>query len=308
MLEVWIPITIAAAFFQNIRSALQKHLQSRLSVSGAAYARFVYALPVVALYLWGLHTAGAMALPVPNLRFFIYCLLGGICQILFTAFLLWMFSFRSFAVGTAFSKLEVIMVALLGAVLLGDSLNIFAVLAIAISALGAVALGAAHLRLKPLPRVLVRVLTGALVQKPTLIGLASAAWLGGSVVFFRGASLSLGHDQFIMAAAYTLFVSVLLQSILMGIFIARREPGELTRIWQNWRWAGVVGVAGALASICWFTAFTIHNAAYVRALGQIELIFTFVATTLIFKEKINTIEFAGIALVSSGIVLLLLAG
>ncbi len=302
MLEAWIPITIAAAFFQNIRSALQKHLHGRLSVSGAAYARFVYALPVSALYLWALHAGGGLALPAPNLRFFIYCVLGGLCQILFTAFLLWMFSFRSFAVGTTFSKLEVIMVALLGAVLLGDSLTLGAVLAIALSALGVIALSVGRSRLNA------GALLGGLAQKPTLIGLACAAWLGGSVVFFRGASLSLGHPQFIMAAAYTLFISVLLQTVLMGIFIARREPGELTRVWQNRRWAGVVGLTGALASIGWFTAFTLHNAAYVRALGHIELIFTFLATTLIFKEKISGVELAGIALVSGGILLLLLAG
>ena len=302
MLEIWIPITIAAAFFQNIRSALQKHLQGRLSVCGAAYARFVYALPVSAVYLWLLHSAGALTLPSPNLRFFLYCTLGGICQILFTTFLLWMFSFRSFAVGTTFSKLEVVMVALLGALLLGDTLNPFAVLAIALSALGVVAMGAGRSRLSA------ATLLGGLTQKSTLIGLACAAWLGGSVVFFRGASLSLGHDQFLIAAAYTLFVSVLLQTVLMGIFIAHREPGELTRVLRNWRRAGAAGLAGALASIGWFTAFTLHNAAHVRALGQIELILTFLFTTLIFKEKITGVEWGGMVLVGGGIVLLLLAG
>ncbi len=30
-MELWIPITILAAFSQNLRSALQKHLKSRLS-------------------------------------------------------------------------------------------------------------------------------------------------------------------------------------------------------------------------------------------------------------------------------------
>ena len=300
MLEAWIPITIAAAFFQNIRSALQKNLHGRLSVSGAVYARFVYALPLAALYLWALHTAGALALPIPNARFFVYCVLGGICQILFTGFLLWLFSFRSFAVGTTFSKLDVIMVALLGAVLLGDSLNRYAVLAIVISSVGVIALSAAHSNLN------IAALVGGLRQKSTVIGLASAAWLGGSVVFFRGASLSLGHDQFIMAAAYTLFISVLIQTVLMGVFIARTQPGELTRVWRNWRRGGAVGIAGVLASICWFTAFTIQNAGYVSALGQIELVFSFVATTLVFKEKVNGIELAGIGLVAGGIVLLLL--
>ncbi len=302
MLEVWIPITIAAAFFQNIRSALQKHLHGRLSLSGAAYARFVYALPVAALYLWALHGVVSLPMPMPNVRFFVYCTLGGICQIFFTGFLLWMFSLRSFAVGTTFSKLEVIMVALLGAVLLGDTLSPFAVVAIVISALGVVALSAAQSSLT------ITTLLRALPQKSTAIGLACAAWLGGSVVFFRGAALSLGHDQWIMAAAYTLCVSLLIQTVLMGIFIACKQPGELRRVMQNWRWAALVGFSGALASVGWFTAFTLHNAAFVRALGQVELIFTFVVTTFIFKEKVSAVEWVGIVLVAGGIVLLLLAG
>jgi hypothetical protein len=45
-MELWIPITIAAAFLQNLRSALQKHIKGRLSTSGAAYARFLYAWPL----------------------------------------------------------------------------------------------------------------------------------------------------------------------------------------------------------------------------------------------------------------------
>lgn len=302
MLETWIPITIAAAFLQNIRSALQKHLQDRLSVSAAAYSRFVFALPVVALYLWLLHNVGALALPVANLRFFIYCTLGGICQILFTALLLWLFSYQSFAVGTTFSKLEVIMVALLGAGLLGESLNRFAILAIVISTLGVIALSASRSRLTPAAA------RRAVTQKSTLIGLAAAASVGASTVFFRGAALSLEHDQLIMAAAYTLFISVLLQTVLMGIFLICREPGELIKIWQNRRTAGAAGISGAFASIAWFTAFTLHNAAHVRALGQIELIFTFLVGALFFKEKINAIELIGVALVSGGIALLLLAG
>ena len=302
MPEIWIPITIAAAFFQNIRSALQKNLQGRLSVLGAAYARFVYALPVAGLYLWGLHTIGSFSLPTPNARFFIYCLLGGICQIVFTGLLLWMFSFRSFAVGTTFSKLEVIMVALLGAVLLGDSLSAFAALAIVISAFGVVALSAAQSGMTP------AALLRGLAHKSTAIGLASAACVGASSVFFRGASLSLEHDEFVVAAAYTLFISVLIQTVLMGVFIACKAPGELTQVARHWRRASVAGIAGALASICWFTAFTLHNAGYVRALGQIELVFTFAATTLFFKEKVSPMEGAGIALVVGGIVLLLLAG
>ncbi len=300
MLELWIPVTIAAAFFQNLRSALQKHLKGRLSTSGATYARFLYAWPFAIFYVWGLNNWGELTLPTPNVQFLVYCVLGGLAQILFTALLLWMFSFRSFAVGTTFSKLEVVQVAILGAIILDDRLSMIAIIAILISACGVVvlSLGQAKIGLKTL-------LEG-LFDKPTLIGLASAACLGGSVVFFRGASLALDHNSIPMAAAYTLAVSVVIQTIIMGLYLLWREPNELLAVLRHWRWAGMVGVAGVLASIGWFTAFTMQNAAYVRALGQIELVFTFIATIMFFQEKVDWRETMGILLVIAGILLLVL--
>ena len=75
----------------------------------------------------------------------------------------------------------------------------------------------------------------------------------------------------------------------------------------NWRWAGAVSVAGVLGSVCWFTAFTIENAAHVRAVGQIELVFTFIASTFFFRENVSKMEVLGIALVVAAILLILLA-
>jgi len=69
-----------------------------------------------------------------------------------------------------------------------------------------------------------------------------------------------------------------------------------------------VGVVGMACSVCWFTAFTLQNAAYVRALGQIELIFAFIASIFFFRERIRGSEMVGIALIAFAIVLLLLAG
>jgi len=43
LIESWIPITFAAAFLQNLRSALQKHLKGQLSTAGATFSRFLFA-------------------------------------------------------------------------------------------------------------------------------------------------------------------------------------------------------------------------------------------------------------------------
>jgi uncharacterized membrane protein len=68
-----------------------------------------------------------------------------------------------------------------------------------------------------------------------------------------------------------------------------------------------VGLSGGLASIGWFSAFTLQNATYVRALGQIELVFTFAATLLFFREKISLQEVVGIVLITASIIVILLA-
>ncbi|MEM7291821.1 MAG: DMT family transporter [Pseudomonadota bacterium] len=301
-MELWIPFSIAAGFLQNLRSALQKHLTGKLSTNGAAYSRFIFAMPIAIAYVVLLNRAGGYAIPAVSPQFLLYCTLGGISQIMFTVFLLWLFSFKSFAVGTSYSKLEVLMVAILGALLLGDTLSYIGSLAIVLASVGVVALSIGK------QAISVNAFLVGFSHRSTWIGLACAVWLGGSVVFFRGAALSLGDVPFLMAAAFALMVSVMIQSALMGVYLVLREPGELTRVFINWRWTGAAGIAGAFASIAWFTAFTLHNASYVRAVGQIELLFTFIASVFFFREKVTATEVAGIVLITVGILLLMIYG
>jgi len=302
MFELWIPLTIAAAFFQNLRSALQKHLKAHLSTGGATYVRFFYAWPFAVLYVWGLNEFGGFAIPAVNRTFLIYCLLGGLSQIIFTFLLVWLFSFRNFASGTIYSKTETVQVALLGLLILGDPLSIAAVIAILVSLVGVMVLSVAETKITP------GNLIASLSEKPTLIGLTCGAFLGASVVLFRGGALSLGGEGFIMQAGFTLAVSVVLQTVMMGAYLAFREPGQLKAVIVHWRPSLSVGVAGVLASIGWFSAFTLQNAAYVRALGQIELIFTIIVSAVIFREKIKSSELFGIFFIIAGILILVLAG
>ena len=299
-MEAWIPITIAGAFFQNLRSAVQRHLKGRLSTLGAAYVRFFYAWPFALLYLFGLHEIGGLAWPEPNLTFLAYSLAGGLSQILFTVTLIWLFSFRNFAVGTTFSKTETVQVAVLSFLFLGDGLSWAAAIAIAISMVGVMVLSLGQSKLS------IRALGSGLRERSTLVGLLCGAFLGASVVFFRGAALSLGYDGVVMAAAFSLTVAVVLQTVLMGLYLAIREPRTLVAVVVEWRWSLLVGLAGVGASIAWFTAFTMQNAAYVRALGQVELIFGFLVTGLVFRERITGREGLGIALLGLSVVILVL--
>jgi drug/metabolite transporter (DMT)-like permease len=298
--DAWIPITIAAAFFQNLRSALQKHLKGRLSTTGATFSRFAYAAPLALFYVLALASFTGEDLPAPNPAFLAYALIGGLAQITATALLLYSFSFRNFAVGTTFSKTETVQTAIFGIVILGDPLGLGAATAIAISLIGVMAISVARTRMS-----LLRLLT-SLAEKPALIGIASGAFFGLSAISYRGAALSLDEHGFLIRAAYTLACVTVFQTLVMAIYMRLREPGQVTAVFRAWRVAAWAGITGMVASACWLTAMTIQNAAYVRALGQIELVFTFAASILLFHERPNRAEVIGILLVVAGIVLLLL--
>ena len=93
-----------------------------------------------------------------------------------------------------------------------------------------------------------------------------------------------------------------------GLYLRLREPGELRRVLAAWRSTVLVGIAGVLGSAGWFTAFSLQNAAFVRALGQVEIVFTLLASVLVFHERLHRRELIGIVLVVASLVVIVLAG
>ena len=84
-----------AAFLQHLRAALQKHLKGRLSTYGATYARFVYAVPFVAIYVAVLAGPLDMPVPVAGAPFVLYTLVGASAQIIATFLLIHLFSYKN---------------------------------------------------------------------------------------------------------------------------------------------------------------------------------------------------------------------
>ena len=291
-MELWIALTIAAAFLQTLRSSLQKRATGTLSVNGASYLRFCYALPFVWVYLSLLLLD--RTLPVLPAEFFVFCLVGGVAQIIGTAALVGSFSHGNFALGTTFSKTEVVLTALVGAVLLSESLSLLQWSGIGVSFFG-VAMLSARGGLKNIGKD----------QRALALGVLAGAGFAVSAVCYRAAALSLPAGDFLLRAGATLAITVSLQSVLMGLFLKIREPGELRKVMINWRSGIWVGLIGASASAGWFTAMTLVNAALVRALGQVELLFSFAISIWVFREKVQAVEIVGAVLVVLGIWLLL---
>ena len=295
-MELWIPVTIAAAFLQNARSALQKHLRSRLDTVGATYVRFVYAVPFALVWVATLLVVGGHPLPLPDSTFLVFAGIAGLSQILATLFLVALFSLRTFAAGTAYSKTETVQAAIIGLLILGDPLSVGALAGIVVSLVGVLVLSIARTTAGA------RELSGRAIP----FGLASGALFALTAVSVRAASLSLGGDGFLMQAAFTLLVVTSWQTVIMTAWLFARRRQVLAEAFGSWRVSGLVGLTGMMASACWFTAMTIENAAYVRALGQVELVFTFIASRVIFREHTSIAEFMGILAIVAGILVLVL--
>lgn len=301
-MELWIPITTFAAFCQNLRTAMQKHLKGRLGNTGATFVRFGYGVPFALLYAAVLHFVFENPLPSPTTTLLVAGALGGLAQIIATFLLIYLFSFRNFAVGTAYSKTEPIQAALFGLVVLGEHVSLVVALCIMVGIAGVIIISLARV---PLTLSAVR---SSLFGRPALIGLASAAFFGASAVAYRTASLSLDGTTVAMQAATALVYATLFQTCAMSIWMVFREPEELHASLRAWRAAIWVGASGVAGSIGWFTAMTLQNVAYVRALAQIELVFTFLASWLVFKEVISRSEIVGCLLIVAAVIGIILLG
>jgi drug/metabolite transporter (DMT)-like permease len=301
-MELWIPITIAAAFLQNLRSAAQKHLKGVMGTTGATFVRFGFGFPFAFLFVGVLHLVGGYALPAPNPAFFAWALLGAVGQILATFLLIHLFSFRNFAVGTAYSRTEPAQAALFGLIFLGDRASLGAVAAIGISVVGVMLISVARVA------VSFRSMLASTFSRNALIGLASGTAFGVSAVAYRAASLSLGGPNFMMQAAVTLAFVIAFQTAIMLLWMLWKDRAEIGRIGKAWKLSLFTGLVGASASFGWFTAMTIEQAAVVKSLAQIEMIFTFAASVFFFKERINRLEVIGCALIVGGILVLLAVG
>ena len=293
---LWVWLTLGAAFMQNVRSLLQRQLSvgetGPLTVYGATYVRFLYAAPFA--WLGAALLFAERPIPEAGMVFWLASALGGIAQIGATAALLASFRRRSFAVGTAFSKTEAMQTAAFGFLLLGDSLSWLAFAGILVSLVGVVVMTVEESADE-----------GRHWQGGVGLGLLAGAGFAVAAVCYRGAALSLPEGTFFERALATLVVALTVQTAAMGLFLRLREPGTLTAALAAWRPGAAVGLAGALASAGWFSAMTLQNAALVRALGQVELIFAFLTSVWLFRERVRWRDAVGGGLLLLGVALLI---
>ena len=294
-MPLWVAISLAAAFLQNLRTALQKALTPRVGVIGATYARFLFAAPWAVLLVAVLVLGEGAHLPEPTAGFVVWGLVGAVAQIGATLLLLHLFRLRNFAVGNTFAKTETVQAVLFGFLLLGDRVGALALAGILVSLVGLVMLSAT------------RGFGGGALNRAAATGLACGAAFAIAGIGYRAAALALADQGgLLIRPAFTLAYVTLVQSLILTGWLWLRAGGGIGAVLREWRIEALVGAAGMLASLGWFTAFTLVTVAQVKAVGQVELVFSWLTARVAFGERPSRRETLAIALVAGGILLVIL--
>ncbi|HWK00403.1 MAG TPA: DMT family transporter [Xanthobacteraceae bacterium] len=290
---LWAIFTVIAAAGQTARNALQRGLTQTIGTVGATLVRFLFGLPFGVLFLLIVWWWTKEPLPALTTPYLLWAFAGAVCQIAATALMLMAMNERSFVVTIAYIKTEPVLVAVFGLMFLGDKLTLASASAIVIATIGVMMMSWTKSANSP-------------PLRPLLYGLTAAALFGLSAVTFRGAIRSLGLENFVMAATFTLAVGLLIQTLLLTVYLVLFDRRSLYAILREWRPSILAGFLGALASQFWFLGFSLTSAANVRTLALVEVLFAQFVTKGI-GEKTSAREIIGILMVVSGIIFLLWA-
>lgn len=297
MIALWIPVTLAAAIAQTGRNAAQRGLTERLGTLGATNVRFLFGLPFacafLALALW---LTGA-TLPALTPRALTFTALGAAAQIAATALMLQAMRSQGFGIVTAWLKIEPVLVALTGWAVLGEALTLPMLVAIAVSIAGVLVM-----TLKPgQGRAMLSDLG------PAALGLSAGLAFGLSAIGFRGAITALPDGSFLIRALTILALTLALQTLALGLYLAVRDRPALTGSARALVPSLAAGFLGALASAGWFTGFALTSAANVRTLALVEVVLALLLARVAFGQKASARQLTGIAILLLGVVFLLRA-
>lgn len=300
---LWIPISVFAALMQAVRTAAQKALNARLSTWMTTYVRSIYGLPFMLVYLWVVVRIEGIGAPQFDAEYLGHCAGAAVSQVMATFLLILLFRLSNFAVGTMLSKTDVMQTAVIGSLLFSEAISAVGWIAIILTVLGVILISAGRARAalpgaEGLPRVL--------VSPATLVGLATGFLFCLSYLFLREATLVLDEGSRPWRAAWTMVVVTSMQVVGLGIWLLLTEAREFARLPGLVRPSLFIGLTSAMGSIGWFTAMALQNASYVKAVGQVEVIFTVLISTLYFHERISAPEYVGIGTIVLGVILFLL--
>lgn len=297
----WIPIAMASALCQTVRTAALKVLNRHLSLMVSTYVRFLFGLPILVTYALAVLTFGGEGLPSLSWPFVLWTAVSSATQSAGTALLLQLLTLRNFAVGGIFMKADLIFTALIGTALFSENISPTGWAAIALAFAGVILISVA--RMPPATVPWARSVTAFLGERSTLLGLGVALTFALSYLTLREATLTLAPAGVIHRAAWAGLLQALLQVVFLGAWLLWKEPAGLRQMRRHLGLAAFIGTISGIGTITWFTASAMQNSSYVAAVGQVQVVFTLLISWFYFRERILPLELIGIAVIVTGVLL-----
>ncbi|WP_350979182.1 DMT family transporter [Shewanella sp. AC34-MNA-CIBAN-0136] len=288
---MWIMFTFLAAFMQAWRNAFQSKLSKEVSVAGVTLARFIWAGPIAACYLYGLHQYQPSALPEFTGTFLGFVIGASSMQILATGLMVKLFKMQNFAIGAGLAKSEALVAAILGVLFFGTQLSLLGWIGVVIGGL-AIMLLSSKQGFKQLS------------VKTVLLGLACGSAFALTSLWVREASLTL-QGPFTHRAAWVLLWVIGLQTIVLIGYLLAKDKSTLAALWQRPTLTLSISITSCIGSIGWFSAMSLQAVPYVKTLGQIEVFFTLMIAVFWLKDKVKINDVAGLILIAIAAVLVM---
>ncbi len=300
---MWVFVTLAAVVLQATRTSMQQKLRAQLSITAAGFVRYFYGAPIALAAVAIAVGPFGQSLDAPPAMFWVTVTAAGIAQIVGTVALIAAFDRRGFAVGTVYSKTEVLQVALFSAVVLHEPLRVWGWIGA-----GVCVVGVGWLAMARRPDAAVDARGIFRLDAALALGLLAGAGFALASVWIRASSKSLGDHPAVFRALVTLAAMNTIQVLINGAQMLVTKPDDVLAVARTWRSSAIVGVLSVFGSAGWAIAVTLENAAKVRALGQVELLLTFAISHRFLGERHRRSEFAASALTVAGVAAVLAFG
>lgn len=295
---LWIPIAVVAALMQSVRTAAQKQVNAKLSTLMTTYVRSLFGLPLMLVYLLVVMRAEGAGAPDPTPAWLIYVFGAAAFQVIATFLLIVLFRMRNFAAGTMLTKTDVMMTAVIGSLFFSEAITLTGWAAIFLTLAGVIAISSGRGGVAWSWRE-------AVFSAPTGVGLLTGLLFCFSYLSLREASIEIGEGGFLWRAAWTMVAVTVMQVAAVGVVIAVVEPASFRALGGVIGPCLFIGATSAAGSVGWFTSMTLQNASYVKAVGQVEVIFTLAISAFYFREHITKLELGGILVIVAGVLLFL---
>lgn len=289
----WVFFTLGAVVMQTFRNALQSKLSAHMSTSGVTLSRFLFAPPISLAYLTLLYVFSNQVIPEFSVLFICFVILASVMQIFATALMVVLFKQRNFAIGAGLAKSEALVAGVLGTLFFGSQLNLFGWVGILIGAAAIFVLSGGGRK-------------GQLSLKTVIIGLACGTCFALTSLYVREASHLL-NVPFPHSAAWVLLWVLCIQTSLLVSYIAIKDRSTFTSLKNNAKMTFATSATSCFGSICWFSAMALQHVAYVKTLGQVEVLFTILIATFWLKNKVKRHEIIGLLLIATAAVLVMWA-